>query len=286
MYHCSHSTITSLSLTSFVFLSMDSVFSTILIILAILFITFMLSLMLRFLQLRINRRRLLSDSTPPRSPPPLTTIVTESPPASLNIDSLPPIPFHFTSDSTPPSSQPPQPAPEIQRAIDSLPTFHFSSISTTATATADCAVCLTAFSTTDLLRALPRCCHAFHSDCIDNWLRSSNLSCCPLCRSTIFASESDLAAIIRSPSDSFRVEIGNVTYSEAVGGDALSSYSVGGSFDYRVMEVSQVPVSAVSSRTGSFRGSGRFFGGSSRRIEANRIGEEITEMFRWLSGDY
>jgi len=41
-------------------------------------------------------------------------------------------------------------------------------------------------------------------------------------------------------------------------------------------------VSAVS----SFRGSGRFFSGSSRRIEANGIGEEITEMFRWISGDY
>jgi len=67
----------------------------------------------------------------------------------------------------------------------------------------------------------------------------------------------------------------------AVSGDALSSYSIGGSFDYRVVEVSQVPVSAVS----SFRGSGRFFSGSSCRID-NRIGEEITEMFRWISGDY
>jgi len=251
---------------------MESVFSSILIILAILFITFILSLLLRFIHLRINHLRLLSNSTPP---------------ASVIIDSLPPIPLNFTSDSTPTPSQPPPPAPEIQRSIDSLPTFHFSSISTTATA-ADCAVCLTTFTNTDLLRALPRCCHAFHSECLDNWLCSSNLSCCPLCRSTIFASESDLAAILRSPSDSFRVEIGNVSRREsnpeaaAVAGDALSSYSIGGSFDYRVVEVSQVPVSAVS----SFRGSGRFFSGSSRRIEANGIGEEITEMFRWISGDY
>lgn len=50
---------------------------------------------------------------------------------------------------------------------------------------------------------------------------------------------------------------------------------------------------SISSRTASFRSSGRFFagGGSSRRIEpvdydveGNRIGVEISEMFRWLSG--
>lgn len=50
---------------------------------------------------------------------------------------------------------------------------------------------------------------------------------------------------------------------------------------------------SFSSRTMSFRSSGRFFSGSSRRsdvvvpiedLEANRIGEEISELFRWLSG--
>nr|KYP31439.1 RING-H2 finger protein ATL3J [Cajanus cajan] len=54
---------------------------------------------------------------------------------------------------------------------------------------------------------------------------------------------------------------------------------------------------SISSRTASFRSSGRFFSGagSSRRsdvvpvaaeydLEGNRIGEEISEMFRWLSG--
>uniref|UniRef100_A0A7N0TDQ8 RING-type domain-containing protein n=1 Tax=Kalanchoe fedtschenkoi TaxID=63787 RepID=A0A7N0TDQ8_KALFE len=48
----------------------------------------------------------------------------------------------------------------------------------------------------------------------------------------------------------------------------------------------------LSSRTLSFRSSGRFFGGSDRRndvageyeVEANRAGEEISEMFRWFSG--
>ncbi|KAM7471997.1 hypothetical protein LguiA_010180 [Lonicera macranthoides] len=49
---------------------------------------------------------------------------------------------------------------------------------------------------------------------------------------------------------------------------------------------------SVSSRALSFRSSGGFFTGSSRRsdpvvvedIEANRIGEEIGELFRWISG--
>lgn len=51
---------------------------------------------------------------------------------------------------------------------------------------------------------------------------------------------------------------------------------------------------SVSSRAQSFRSSGRFFTGSSRRneipavgdwdVEANRVGEEISEFFRWFSG--
>ncbi|KAG6434503.1 hypothetical protein SASPL_106140 [Salvia splendens] len=52
-------------------------------------------------------------------------------------------------------------------------------------------------------------------------------------------------------------------------------------------------LASMSSRTMSFRSSGRFFAGSSRRseaavvredLEANRSGEEISEMFRWISG--
>ncbi|GLT84250.1 hypothetical protein SLE2022_024930 [Rubroshorea leprosula] len=52
--------------------------------------------------------------------------------------------------------------------------------------------------------------------------------------------------------------------------------------------------SSVSSRALSFRSSGRFFSGSSRHsdvpgvgdwdVEANRVGEEISEFFRWFSG--
>lgn len=47
--------------------------------------------------------------------------------------------------------------------------------------------------------------------------------------------------------------------------------------------------SSISSRTASFRSSGRFFGGGGGVEEydveaANRIGEEISEIFRWISG--
>lgn len=53
---------------------------------------------------------------------------------------------------------------------------------------------------------------------------------------------------------------------------------------------------SISSRALSFRSSGRFFSGSSRRseivdigvgdwdLESGRVGEEIGELFRWLSG--
>lgn len=51
---------------------------------------------------------------------------------------------------------------------------------------------------------------------------------------------------------------------------------------------------SISSRAMSFRSSGRFCSGSSRwsdpaaaaadDVEANRVGEEISELFRWLSG--
>lgn len=238
-------------------------------------------------------------------------------------------------------------SPEIPSSvIDSLPLFAFSSVTRrSATSAADCAVCLSKFHNNDLLRLLPLCCHAFHADCIDTWLRS-NLSC-PLCRSTIFASDSDLAKVLQSPSvNSFRIEIGNVssreTNPDANGESRSRSYSIG-SFEYFVEEESEIPFSeahrrslsdrkefsastespamsneaalagevagtrnwlkeyvdrvsaSISSRTMSFRNSGRFFTGSSRRsdvvpipieydVEGNQIGEEISEMFRWLSG--
>ncbi|KAB2016023.1 hypothetical protein ES319_D08G067600v1 [Gossypium barbadense] len=240
--------------------------------------------------------------------------------------------------------------------LDSLPLFTFSSITRRrsngdSTVSGDCAVCLSKFEQQDQLRLLPICCHAFHAQCIDTWLTSNQT--CPLCRSPLFASESDLmksllqssnaaAPIGSGGSDSFRLEIGSVSLRQpgSESGEQRRSYSIG-SFDYIVEEESEVTrnqthqrnvsdkeevaggaeaaseaslagevatgrswlkeyvdrlSSSLSSRAMSFRSSGRFFTGSSRRsdiagvvtadydVEANRIGEEISEMFRWFSG--
>ncbi|XP_040993563.1 E3 ubiquitin-protein ligase ATL4-like [Juglans microcarpa x Juglans regia] len=227
--------------------------------------------------------------------------------------------------------------------VQSLPLFTFSSIIRRTSSTADCAICLSKFEPNDQLRLLPLCCHAFHAQCIDTWLDSNQT--CPLCRSYIFTSDSDLmkASLASSTGasvsgESFRLEIGNVSRRRAASEpvETQRSYSIG-SFDYLVEEDSEISLSNVhrrslsdkeesgaaqdmestlaseiaggrswlkeyvdrissslSSRAMSFRSSGRFCSGSSRRseitgagdcdLEANRVGEEISEMFRWLSG--
>ncbi|CAI9102094.1 OLC1v1000302C1 [Oldenlandia corymbosa var. corymbosa] len=67
---------------------------------------------------------------------------------------------------------------------------------------------------------------------------------------------------------------------------------VGGSRSWLREYVDRISSLSFSSRTMSFRSSGRFFAGSSRRsevvvpiddLEAGRQGEEISEFFRWLS---
>ncbi|XP_058758579.1 E3 ubiquitin-protein ligase ATL4-like [Vicia villosa] len=230
--------------------------------------------------------------------------------------------------------------------VDSLPLFTFSSIKrrSSSVVSGDCAVCLSRFEQNDYLRLLPLCCHAFHAECVDVWLQS-NLTC-PLCRSAVIASESEVVKISRpassSSDNSFRLELGNVsnrrgaTASENVSGETdRRSYSVG-AFEYFVDEEAEIPfghtnrrivpgekddapaipagefpVPVASHLVGEgnnwlkdymdnissltwFRNSGRFFNGSSRRndvvgvqdfdVEANRFGEEISEMFRWVSG--
>uniref|UniRef100_A0A5B7AA19 Putative E3 ubiquitin-protein ligase ATL4 n=1 Tax=Davidia involucrata TaxID=16924 RepID=A0A5B7AA19_DAVIN len=239
--------------------------------------------------------------------------------------------------------------------FNSLPLFTFGSVTGSITG-GDCAVCLSKFERQDQLRLLPLCCHAFHAGCIDTWLLSNQT--CPLCRSTIYPTESDVLSKILSSSaaedrgNSFRIEIGSISRRRAASDsrDGRRSYSIG-SFEYIVddgYEVSvgsthrrgisdcpsvdkdstgvpaatrteQVPEQpgqsleaeitggrswlrdyvdrfasiSLSSRALSFRSSGRFFTGSSRRsdavvpvddLEANRIGEEISELFRWFSG--
>ncbi|CAI0389746.1 unnamed protein product, partial [Linum tenue] len=99
--------------------------------------------------------------------------------------------------------------------LDSLPLFTFASIhrcsASASSSSGDCTVCLSKFEQNDKLRLLPMCCHAFHSACIDTWLLSNQT--CPLCRSPLHASDSDILKALSSSSvsDSFRLEIGSVS---------------------------------------------------------------------------
>lgn len=71
-------------------------------------------------------------------------------------------------------------------AIRGIPTFHYvrgEAHNEQPGNFSGCAVCLNDFQEQDVLRALPNCSHAFHSDCIDIWLQCN--ANCPLCRTGI-----------------------------------------------------------------------------------------------------
>ncbi|KAL8096119.1 RING-H2 finger protein ATL43-like [Apium graveolens] len=63
--------------------------------------------------------------------------------------------------------------------IDLLPVFRFSSLKGQKEGL-ECAVCLTNYEPSEVLRLLPKCKHAFHVECLDTWLDAH--STCPLCR--------------------------------------------------------------------------------------------------------
>ncbi|CAI9293290.1 unnamed protein product [Lactuca saligna] len=66
-----------------------------------------------------------------------------------------------------------------KNVIESLPFFKFSTLKGSKNGL-ECSVCLSAFEDIEILRLLPKCKHAFHIDCIDQWLGKH--SSCPLCR--------------------------------------------------------------------------------------------------------
>ncbi|XP_010548699.1 PREDICTED: E3 ubiquitin-protein ligase ATL42-like [Tarenaya hassleriana] len=67
-------------------------------------------------------------------------------------------------------------------AIESLPFFRFSALKGSRQGL-ECSVCLSRFEDVEILRLLPRCRHAFHIGCIDQWLEQHGS--CPLCRNRI-----------------------------------------------------------------------------------------------------
>ncbi|KAL6850042.1 hypothetical protein ACP4OV_020669 [Aristida adscensionis] len=56
----------------------------------------------------------------------------------------------------------------------------------------DCAVCLAELEPGDEARALPRCGHRFHVECIDAWFRGN--ATCPLCRADVVVAGEEASA--------------------------------------------------------------------------------------------
>ncbi|CAH8366456.1 unnamed protein product [Eruca vesicaria subsp. sativa] len=67
--------------------------------------------------------------------------------------------------------------------IESLPMFRFSDLKGSKQGL-DCSVCLSKFESVEILRLLPKCRHAFHVGCIDQWLERH--ATCPLCRDRVY----------------------------------------------------------------------------------------------------
>nr|XP_043626656.1 E3 ubiquitin-protein ligase ATL42-like [Erigeron canadensis] len=81
--------------------------------------------------------------------------------------------------------------------IESLPFFRFSSLKGWRNGL-ECSICLSKFEDVEILRLLPKCKHAFHIDCVDQWLEKH--SGCPLCRCKVSEEDATLFAY----SSSFR----------------------------------------------------------------------------------
>ncbi|CAI9107015.1 OLC1v1006280C1 [Oldenlandia corymbosa var. corymbosa] len=64
---------------------------------------------------------------------------------------------------------------------------------TTSFRGSECSICLGLYEDEERVKVMPECQHAFHSDCVDEWLRSR--STCPLCRLSLDSSSTGLAAI-------------------------------------------------------------------------------------------
>uniref|UniRef100_A0A0C9RZ34 RING-type E3 ubiquitin transferase n=1 Tax=Wollemia nobilis TaxID=56998 RepID=A0A0C9RZ34_9CONI len=73
--------------------------------------------------------------------------------------------------------------------IESFPVFSYDLVKGLKTQTkgSECAVCLSDFEDTEMLRLLPKCSHAFHPECIDMWLCSHTT--CPVCRTNLLPAD-------------------------------------------------------------------------------------------------
>ncbi|XP_064992452.1 E3 ubiquitin-protein ligase EL5-like [Musa acuminata AAA Group] len=69
--------------------------------------------------------------------------------------------------------------------LDFLPVLIFAAAPGCDEDVVECAVCLNELEEGEKMRALPRCGHCFHMECIDMWFHSH--STCPLCRTAVEA---------------------------------------------------------------------------------------------------
>ncbi|KAG6494997.1 E3 ubiquitin-protein ligase ATL4-like [Zingiber officinale] len=192
-------------------------------------------LLLRFLSSRIRSSSVAA--TPPPLPPPPPT--------------LPPRPDSPDSNSGFSDK-------DKAALVDSLPLFSLaSSLAVLPKSSPDCAVCLSPFRPHDELRLLPACRHAFHSQCVDPWLRSA--PSCPLCRTSITLPATPLPPPRQETSTpgSFQVEIGSVSRrettseSDPAAGNLpphLRAFSLGSSFEYIVDQEVEAVVSWIPRR--------------------------------------
>ncbi|KAM0914977.1 hypothetical protein ACQ4PT_011156 [Festuca glaucescens] len=121
--------------------------------------------------------------------------------------SAPPLPLvAVRSSAVAPASvagQGKEAAAERERLIERLPLFTLaSSLAALPRSSRDCAVCQSVFGGDEELRLLPACRHAFHSRCVDPWLRAN--PSCPLCRASIALPHPPLPELLR-------VELGSVS---------------------------------------------------------------------------
>lgn len=79
-------------------------------------------------------------------------------------------------------------------AIDNIPIFLHGSIlgnNNMGIDQKECSICLGMYEDGERVKVLPECLHAYHSDCVDKWLK--NKSSCPLCRSSLDSSATEFA---------------------------------------------------------------------------------------------
>jgi len=75
-----------------------------------------------------------------------------------------------------------------------LPQVDTNRTSTTCTS---CSICIDDFEDGETVRLLPRCGHAFHTDCIMPWL-TERQGCCPLCKDSVLGSGDDVTEVENS----------------------------------------------------------------------------------------